>query len=63
MSIPAGPTFDAFSSTIEASNPFTSFDTPIPLLFVVARAIFQYRTNWNILRTTAIPSFRVLLLS
>src|ERR1039458_459475 len=31
MSIPAGPTFDAFSSTIDASNPFTSSDMPPPL--------------------------------
>src|ERR1035437_6400433 len=31
MSIPAGPTSDAFSSTIDASNPFTSSDMPPPL--------------------------------
>src|ERR1035441_2274134 len=36
MSIPAGPTFDAFSSTIDASNPFTSSDMPLPLSFAVA---------------------------
>jgi hypothetical protein len=30
MSIPAGPTFDALSSLIDASNPFISSDIPIP---------------------------------
>src|ERR1700722_14572229 len=61
MSILAGPTFDAFSSTIEASNPFTSSAMPTPF-FAVAyrlclwpfrpRGILQYRTVWNTLHPT-----------